>query len=177
MRKTLEGICAVLREGHELQVLDVCFSNRPPNIGLDDRVFTNGCIGYAEHYSERELRVMRLRQEGSPRVLDHECICSETPSSAFGKRHLGVTELEQLCRMAQGVDQQVLEPLRDIRGVDTVYIVGNVEQDYGEYLKRTIMSPLDSKVEAFRHKNPVKWGDQRLVTKKDKKKKQNSNRS
>jgi hypothetical protein len=53
--------------------------------------------------------------------------------------------------MAIEVDQQVLEPLAKLRGVELVKVVGRITDEWAEFLKRSIESGVGADVGALKH--------------------------
>jgi hypothetical protein len=67
--------------------------------------------------------------------------------------------LEVLCRQSVDVDQQVLEPLTKLRGVQNLEVGGRITDDWAEYLKVCMEgkpgTALDDEV--FEHRTTVQW--------------------
>ena len=101
----------------------------------------------ARHYSDR----------GWQQVEDG--CCFNYPNRAFGMDHLSLEELEVLCRQSVDVDQQVLDPLTKLRGVQNVKVEGRITDDWAEYLKVCMEGKSGTTLsgEVFEHRTPVQW--------------------
>jgi len=88
------------------------------------------------------------------------CLGSRVSTSprAYGMG-LSTKELEVMCRQSVDVDQQVLEPLTKLRGVQNVKIEGRITEDWAEYLKICMEGELGTTlgIEVFEHRTPVQW--------------------
>jgi hypothetical protein len=77
---------------------------------------------------------------------------------AFGVEYESLEELELLCRQSVDVDQQVLEPLTRLRGVQNLKAGGRITDDWAGYLKLCMEGkPGTSLDEDFAHGTDVQW--------------------
>ena len=66
--------------------------------------------------------------------------------------------LEVLCRQSVDVDQQVLEPLTKLRGLQNVTVEGRITDDWAEYLKVCMKGEVGTTLdEVFEHRTHVQW--------------------
>lgn len=67
-------------------------------------------------------------------------------------------QIQELCKQAIVLDQKVLEPLVQVRGVRCVHVVGRVSDDWKAFLKRAIESERGTQVGDFDY-NIYRAGD------------------
>jgi hypothetical protein len=93
-------------------------------------------------------------------MVVYDC-CFQTSWGAFGRKNLNSQDLEVLCRQSVDVDQQVLEPLTKLRGVQNVEVVGRVTDDWAEFVKVWMEGKLGTTLEdgVFEHRTAVQWVD------------------
>ena len=105
----------------------------------------------AKHYSEGGWRARFP-------FYDVGC-CFNTRGRAFGTRSLDVEELETLCRQSVDVDQQVLEPLTQLRGLQNVEVVGRITDDWAQFLKVRMEGKLGTTLDEgiYEHRSTVQW--------------------
>jgi len=146
VRKQLTAFCEAMRTGHQLHTLEIRFTNSNstynPNEVLED-------FGPVHHHSH---------PENHPWTRHDRC-CFSNLYAAFGRKGLNIDELEELCRQAIDVDQQVLEPLMELRGVGNVNVVGRITDDWAEFIKICMQDATGTKTEAgtFEHRTVVQW--------------------
>jgi hypothetical protein len=106
-----------------------------------------------KHYSESGRRPSYIR------YLPAAGCCFNNVPTGFGRQGLNIEELEVLCRQSVDVDQQVLEPLTKLRGVQNVEVVGRITDDWTQFIKLcmegTVGTTLDDGV--YEHRTAVKW--------------------
>jgi len=70
-----------------------------------------------------------------------------------------VKELEALCKQSVDVDQQVLEPLTKLRGVQNVKVVGRVTDDWAEFVKVCMEGKMGTTLDdgVYEHRTAVQW--------------------
>jgi hypothetical protein len=80
-------------------------------------------------------------------------------NTAFGRRGLNIEQLEELCKQSVDVDQQVLEPLTKLRGVQNVKVVGRVTDDWAEFVKVCIQGKPGTSIDdgVYEHRTTVRW--------------------
>ena len=83
--------------------------------------------------------------------------CSRFGDSAFERKDLDVEELEVLCRQSIDVDQQVLEPLTTLTGIENVIVMGRVSEDWAEFLVRCMETAPGTQAGNFEHRTTVQW--------------------
>jgi hypothetical protein len=109
-----------------------------------------------KHYSEGGSGAPRF-----PRARAHgraECCFNLTPTG-FGRQGLNIEELEVLCRQSVDVDQQVLEPLTKLRGVQNVEVVGRITDDWAQFIKLCMEGKQGTTLDdgVYEHRTAVQW--------------------
>jgi len=72
-----------------------------------------------------------------------------------GRKIERIGQIQELCQQAIEVDQQVLEPLLQLRGVGSVTVIGRVSNEWAQFLKQTMETEAGKGVGTFEHVNPV----------------------
>jgi hypothetical protein len=92
----------------------------------------------------------------------HVGCCFNQPGRAFGMEHTSLEVLEVLCRQSVDVDQQVLEPLTKLRGVQNVMVEGRTTDDWAEYLKVCMEGKVGTTLGdgVYEHRTLVQWVEQ-----------------
>jgi hypothetical protein len=90
---------------------------------------------------------------------DYAGCCFNRPGRAFGMDYTSLEGLEVLCRQSIDVDQQVLEPLTKLRGLQNVTVEGRITDDWAEYLKVCMKGEVGTTLddEVFEHRTHVQW--------------------
>lgn len=139
IRETLSNISDVLNQSHNLQRLEIKFTNIADCQQVDD------CF-IIQH------GVMAPGGVGAPYPVDYTPVCC----NLFGYHVLGkyiqrIGEIQRLCQQAIEVDQQILTPLGTVRGVKEVIVSGRVTDEWAQYLTMSIQSARGVEVVAFKH--------------------------
>jgi hypothetical protein len=77
----------------------------------------------------------------------------------FGRRCPSIEELEVLCRQSVDVDQQVLEPLTKLRGLQNVEVVGRITDDWAQFIKLYMEGKVGTTLDdgVYEHRTAVHW--------------------
>jgi hypothetical protein len=132
VRRELEALGKTIGLGHHIRNLEIRFTNILSSYNPNE-LLVNWNHFPVKHHSDAGGQ-SQLPWTDIPAV---GC-CSVFGNSAFGRKGLGVDELERLCRQSIDVDQQVLEPLARLRGIENVRLVGRVSEDWAAFLRKSI---------------------------------------
>jgi hypothetical protein len=151
VRQELENFCNMLSKGHNIHRLEIRFTDILSSYNPNELLVSWSHFPmkhYGDAGGQSHLPWTNIRAP---------VCCSRFGNSSFGRKNLDVEELEALCRQSVDVDQQVLEPLVRLRGIDNVEVVGRVTEDWARYLKGCLQSPPGTKVGRFEHRTTVSW--------------------
>ena len=142
VRREIAALCDVLKDGHQLQQLEVRFTNiRPstnPNYNLQN-------FGPPEHG-----RLAGKIGDPFPAGWSPSC-CTFSGWGACGRSIERIGQIQEICQQAIEVDQQVLEPLLRLRGVGSVTVVGRVSNEWAQFLKQTMETEAGKEAGTFEH--------------------------
>lgn len=137
VRKQLGAFIGELKTEHHIRNLEIRFTNILSSYNPNELLVIWKNFP-AKHYSDAGGQ-SHLPWTDIPAV---GC-CSQFGKEAFGRKDLEINELEALCRQSIYVDQQVLEPLARLGGIENVQIVGRVTEEWAGFLRRSIQNTLD----------------------------------
>jgi hypothetical protein len=116
-----------------------------------------------KHYSEGNKRPSFSSSHSGPPTSG--CCFNHHPVTmlprGFGRQGLSIEELEVLCRQSVDVDQQVLEPLTKLRGVQNVEVVGRITDDWAQFIKLCMEGKVGTTLDdgVYEHRTAVQWVD------------------
>ena len=144
IREQLEKFVDVLGDGHhirtcEIRLCGVVTDDNPNEIAVQ--------FEKVRHYSEGGWQG------------DHVGCCFNGLGRAFGMEYTSLEELEMLCKQSVDVDQQVLEPLTKLRGMQNVMVEGRITDDWAEYLKMCMEGKVGMTLGdgVYEHRTHVQW--------------------
>ena len=118
VRRELEALGKIIGSGHHIRNLEIRFTNVLSSYNPNE-LLVNWNHFPVKHHSNAGGQ-SQLPWTSIPAV---GC-CSVFGNSVFGRKDLDVNGLEKLCRQSIDIDQQVLEPLARLRGIENVRLVG-----------------------------------------------------
>jgi hypothetical protein len=134
-------------EEHQIQTCEIRLEgevtrNNPNEIGVDFYMLN--------HYSGV--------RRGPSLIHYHGCCFNRVPRG-FGRQGLNIEELEVLCRQSVDVDQQVLEPLTKLRGVQNVEVLGRITDDWAQFIEMCMQGTLGTTLDdgVYEHSTAVQW--------------------
>jgi hypothetical protein len=143
LQRELSVICEALQKSHNLQHLEIRLTNWHGKRHVHD------CFKIAHG-------VLAPGGVGAPLPVGYNLVCCNLfGHRIFGKLVTRVGEIQTLCEQAIEVDQQILAPLGELRGVAKVEINGRVTDKWARHLEKSIRSAVGVDIVPFEHGSAI----------------------